>query len=52
MIDMDINLTEDDLKKVVAKRFEVIKYKKLEITRQIQKIFEENIDKVREKIEG
>ena len=51
MIDMDINLTEDDLKKVVAKRFEVIKYKKLEITRQIQKIFEENIDKVREKIE-
>lgn len=52
MIDMDINLTEDDLKKVVAKRFEVIKYKKLEITRQIQNIFEENIDKVREKIEG
>ena len=51
MLDMDSELTENELKKMVANRYEVIKYKKLEVLQEIQKIFKKHIDKYIQNVE-
>lgn len=45
MIDMDTDLTSQELKQMVAARYEVIKYKKLEVLQEIQKIYKKYIEK-------
>lgn len=45
MLDMDVELTEKQLKNMIATRYEVIKYKKMQIIQELQKIFKEHIEK-------
>lgn len=51
MIDMDVEVTEDQLTQMIAQRYEVIKYKKTEIIKEIQQIFKKQIEKYEEQIE-
>lgn len=51
MLDMDVELTQKQLKDMILNRYEVIKYKKLEIIQELQKIFKEHIDKYIKKVE-
>ena len=51
MLDMNTELTENQLKQMVANRYEVIKYKKMEVIQEIQKIFKTHIDKYIQKTE-
>ena len=36
---------------MIAERYEVVRYKKMEILQEIQKIFKKNIDKYTKKVE-
>jgi len=51
MIDMDVEVTEEQLTQMIAQRYEVIKYKKTEIIKEIQQIFKTQIEKYEEQIE-
>ena len=51
MIDMDVEVTEEQLTQMIAQRYEVIKYKKTEIIKEIQQIFKKQIEKYEEQIE-
>ena len=51
MLDIDTNMTGQEIKQLVAARYEVIKYKKLEVLQEIQKIFKKNIDNYIQKVE-
>lgn len=51
MLDMDVDLTEKQLKNMIATRYEVIKYKKMQIIKELQKIFKEHIEKYNIKVE-
>ena len=51
MIDMDTELTGQQLKQMVAQRYEIIKYKKLEVLKEIQKIYRKHMEKYLQKIE-
>lgn len=51
MLDIDTNMTGQEIKQLVAARYEVIKYKKLEVIQEIQKIFKKNIDNYIQKVE-
>lgn len=51
MLDMDVELTEKQLKNMIANRYEVIRYKKMEIIQELQKIFKEHIEKYIKKVE-
>lgn len=51
MLDMDVELTEKQLKNMIATRYEVIKYKKMEIIQDLQKIFKQYIEKYIKKVE-
>lgn len=51
MIDMNTELTGQELKQMIAERYEVVRYKKMEILQEIQKIFKKNIDKYTKKVE-
>ena len=51
MIDMDVEVTEEQLKDMIVQRFEVIKYKKTEIIKEIQQIFRKHIEKYEEQVE-
>ena len=51
LVDMDQDLTEEELNKLIANKYEVIKYKKMEAIKEIQKIFREHIDKYLSKVE-
>ena len=51
MIDMDVEVTEEDLTQMIAQRYEVIKYKKTEIIKEIQQIFKKHIEKYEEQVE-
>lgn len=51
LVDMDQDMTEEDLNKLIANKYEIIKYKKLEAIKEIQKIFREHIEKYLNKIE-
>lgn len=51
MLDIDSELTEEQLNNLVAEKYEVIKYKKMAVLQDIQKIFKNHIDKYEEMIE-
>lgn len=51
MIDMDVEVTEQDLTHMIAQRYEVIKYKKTEIIKEIQQIFKAHLERYEEQIE-
>ncbi|MBQ2835273.1 MAG: DUF2357 domain-containing protein [Clostridia bacterium] len=51
MIDMDVEVTEQQLTQMIAQRYEVIKYKKTEIIKEIQQIFKTQIEKYEEQVE-
>lgn len=51
MVDMGTELTEQDLTKMIAQRYEVIKYKKMEIIKEIQNIFKKQIEDYEEQVE-
>ena len=51
LLDIDTNMTGQEIKQLVAARYEVIKYKKLEVLQEIQKIFKKNIDNYIQKVE-
>lgn len=51
MVDMDVEVTEQDLTQMIAQRYEVIKYKKMEIIKEIQQIFKKHIEKYEEQVE-
>lgn len=51
MVDMDVEVTEQELTQMIAQRYEVIKYKKMEIIKEIQQIFKKHIERYEEQIE-
>lgn len=51
MLDMNTELTENQLKQLVTSRYEIIRYKKMEVLQEIQKIFKSHIEKYIQKIE-
>lgn len=51
MMDMDVEVTEQQLTQMIADRYEVIKYKKTEIIKEIQQIFKKHIEKYEEQVE-
>ena len=52
MIDLNLDLSERELKQLVATRYEVLKYKRMEVIKEIQKIFKSSIDMYAKKVEG
>ena len=52
MLDLDEEITEEQLQQMVAERYEVIKYKKMAVLQDIQKIFKKNIEQYEEMIEA
>lgn len=51
MIDMDVEVTQEDLTQMIAQRYEVIKYKKMEIIKEIQQIFKREIENYEQQVE-
>lgn len=51
LVDMDTDMTEEELNKLIANKYEVIKYKKMEAIKEIQKIFKDHIEKYLNKVE-
>lgn len=51
MVDMDVEVTEQELTQMIAQRYEVIKYKKMEIIKEIQQIFKKHIERYEEQVE-
>lgn len=51
ILDLDEDITEEQLKQLVAEKYEVIKYKKMQVLRDIQNVFKEHIKKYEEMIE-
>ncbi len=45
MLDLDLTLTSEDLKQMIATRYETVKYKKMEALQEIQKIFKTHMEK-------
>ena len=45
LLDMDTDISEEELNKLIANKYEVIKYKKMEAIKEIQKVFKEHIEK-------
>lgn len=52
MLDLDEDITEEQLHQLVAEKYEVIKYKKMAVLQDIQKIFKKHIDLYEEMVEG
>ena len=52
MIDLNLDLSEKEIKQLVATRYEVLKYKRMEVIKEIQKIFKSRIDIYARKVEG
>jgi len=51
MIEMDADLTSKQLKEMISEKYEVIKYKKMQAIKEIQKIYKAHIDLYTEKVE-
>ena len=51
LVNMDADISEEELNKMIASKYEVIKYKKMEAIKEIQNIFREHIDKYLSKVE-
>ena len=52
LTDLDIELTEEQLGELISKKYEVIKYKKMQVIQEIQKIFKKHIEKYIKKLES
>lgn len=52
MIDFDTELSAEELKERIVTRYEVIKYKKMQVMQDIEKIFKEQIDSYLQKVEN
>ena len=52
MIDLNLDLSEKEIKQLVATRYDVLKYKRMEVIKEIQKIFKSRIDIYARKVEG
>ena len=50
LMDLDISLTEEEIKDMVGKKFNLIKYKKMANIQEIQDIFAKHIEKYLEKV--
>lgn len=50
MVDLGTEISEKELSQMFAQRYEVIKYKKMEIIKEIQVIFKEQIEKYEEQV--
>ena len=50
MVDMDVEVTEQQIQQMIANKYEVIKYKKTEIIKEIQQIFKKHIEKYEERV--
>ena len=51
MVDMDVEITEQQLAQMIANKYEVVKYKKMEVIKEIQQIFKAQIEKYEEQVE-
>ena len=51
MLDLDEDMTEEQLRQLVAEKYEVIKYKKMAVLQDIQKIFKKYFDQYQEMVE-
>lgn len=51
MVDMDVEITEQQLQQMISNKYEVVKYKKIEIIKEIQQIFKTHIEKYEKQIE-
>lgn len=51
MVDMDVEVTEQQIQQMIANKYEVIKYKKTEIIKEIQQIFKKHIEKYEAQVE-
>ena len=51
MLDMDTEITEQQIQQMILSRYEVVKYKKIEIIKEIQQIFKTHIEKYEKQIE-
>ena len=51
MLDLDEEMTEEQLQQMVAEKYEVIKYKKMAVLQDIQKIFKKYINQYEEMVE-
>jgi len=51
MVDMDVEVTEQQIQQMIANKYEVIKYKKTEIIKEIQQIFKKHIEKYETQVE-
>ena len=51
IMDLDVEVTQEQLTQMIEQRYEVIKYKKTEIIKEIQQIFKKHIEKYEEQIE-
>lgn len=52
IIDINTDMTEEELKKIVTRQFTVIKYKSVVSDKEIVKIFREKMDKYFAKIDN
>lgn len=50
LMDLDSSLTEEELKEMIGKKFNIIKYKKMASIQEIQNIFSKHIEKYLEKV--
>ena len=52
LVDLDSGITQEDLNNLISNKYEVIKYKRMEALKELQKVFRKHIDKYIEKIGG
>ena len=50
MLEINENFSEDQIKDLIAKKYEIIKYKKTAVIQEIQKTFKEHIKQYMKKI--
>ena len=50
MVDMDVEITEQQIQQMISNKYEVIKYKKIEVIKEIQQIFKKHIEKYEERV--
>lgn len=50
MVDIDGEIDGEDLKQMILEKYEVIKYKKMEVIKEIQQIFKKNIEEYEEQV--
>ena len=51
MLDLDEDMTEEQLRQLVAEKYEVIKYKKMAVLQDIQKILKKYFDQYQDMVE-